>query len=105
MSEVNQCDLNCPVKAYKKAKYEEDTQGANPVKKAMLASAVGAQGVAQMVRASSCPQSHLPEGEWTPNQACIEEVASSLRDHPLDPTQFDDYERRILGQFFEAPPA
>ncbi|HJQ08972.1 MAG TPA: hypothetical protein VJ836_05830 [Candidatus Saccharimonadales bacterium] len=104
--EVNQCDLNCPRKAFLAAEYREDSANAGALRKLTLAAAVGARGVEQVARAATCPQRNLPAEQWQPRQECVDAVQDAQAERPLDLAGLNDYEQRVLRPYIEPnPPA
>lgn len=106
MTEANQCDINCPRKAFKAAEYREDFAAANIIRRAMLTGAVAAFGLEQVVRTSTCPQRNQSAEDWQPQPDCAAAVRDALAKRPLDRAALNNYEQRVLGPYIDpTPPA
>lgn len=104
MAEANQCDLNCPRKAFLAAEYRENSANVGALRKLTLAAAVGICGVEQVARAATCPQRNLPADEWQPRQECIDAVQTAQAERPLDVSALNSYEQQVLRPYIEPNP-
>lgn len=103
---VNQCDLNCPRKAFMDAEYRENAGDAGLMGVAVAAGMLGIRGVGQAARAATCPQRNELTEPWEPNPDCADAVRNAIAERPLDQAALTDHERRVLEPYIDQnPPA
>gem|GEM_PF-3450126 len=109
MTNVNQCDLHCPVKAIMAAKYRiEQARATNPLAKLLSATNTGLRGVNLMARsAMTCPSRNLPEGQWHACQPCITEAQNTASETAVTRAQLTSHEEASLKgiRLRDEPPA
>jgi hypothetical protein len=105
----NQCDIRCPVKLFRDARFRIESADASLVRKAILAAGVTAGGLKDVNRSYNCPQTRASAEEWEPAPACRGEVvqATAERQTQLPLASLTQVESEVLGPILypKEPPA
>ncbi len=105
----NQCDIRCPVKLFRDARFRIELADAGFTRKAILAAGVTADGLKDAARSYNCPQTRASAEEWEPAPACRGEVvqAAAERQTHLPLASLTQVESEVLGPILypEEPPA
>lgn len=100
----NQCDVRCPIKLFRDARYRIESANAGPLRKAVLAAGVTVGGLGDVARSYHCPQTYASAEEWKPAEACRGEVVQAVAERPLPLTALTEVESEVLGPIIKPDP-